>query len=440
MSSFIANGNAVEALVAAFKGMPISIAARAKGLEVRQLVRTISRDDRLSQLVEFCHNGGAEKFSQHVDVLNEIAQNPDTAKRMCKMDEGFLEWQYDNILAGNAYGFCDGTWSHPDNVDFVAYLALTKDPEHPLPASEFWDEARDGIKGLPRALHAYFRKRLLGGVFGRLNPRKVKKNTTLHLLLVYDNVWVKKHDQPSLYHKSEPGHLHEWGDGRYPTKGYLRERENGKRMVTHCFTEHNKMFGFPNRDAVMDAIDDISETDLSIFLERIGLESLLDPRIPYLQGSPLAVFELYDETWREAYKKLGVEVPSIFDLSQERHFHKWAGRFKAPNKYWEEHPEESDQAVYHVLCEANPKLASNDRDEVIAGIRELPSQISAYLYDTLPTTLVRKGFKNESVRTVLGAFDRWFRVETNNTSLFYEGENDYLRFNSRGELIRTKDD
>jgi hypothetical protein len=138
--------------------------------------------------------------------------------------------------------------------------------------------------------------------------------------------------------------------------------------------------------------------------------------------SPLAVLEVFDRV----YMRTG--DASLFDLSQDEHIHEWGDNFIAPQSYWQD-PQKVEVAIYHTLTENMPELASPERKEVIAGIKNMPKALWDYFRSLGLAGLMVSAFgKGEacSPLAVLKVFDRVYQREKGNPSLFDLNQEEHL--------------
>jgi hypothetical protein len=194
-------------------------------------------------------------------------------------------------------------------------------------------------------------------------------------------------------------------------RGTLEHPENIRVLAYYALTSHNPQLASKSRIKVIKAIKELPSR-LEKYMHTIELGGLMTSA---LNGSPLALLELFDEVYQ---RKTGDS--SLFDLSQKQHLHRWGGDFKAPQSYWRDQAN-AEEAIYHALTEHNPKLASQDRKKVVAAVKRLPSNLQSYLYSIGLNGVMMNAFREgerDSPLAVLMLFDKVYQDKTGDSSLF----------------------
>jgi hypothetical protein len=212
----------------------------------------------------------------------------------------------------------------------------------------------------------------------------------------------------------------------------LLHPENVENLVYYALARNNPQLASKDRKEVVEGIKGISK-DLARYLKSIGLCGLMlyafeKERI----NSPLAVLEVFDTVYQQ---KTGDS--SLFDLTQKEHLHEWGDTFYAPHSYWH-NPVNVERAVYHILTENNPQLASKDRNKVIEDIKNFPGP-KGYFYKLGLASVMRQGpekRKQDLPLAILEIFDRVYQRKTGNPSLFDKTQENYLEVGKRNILTR----
>ena len=176
-----------------------------------------------------------------------------------------------------------------------------------------------------------------------------------------------------------------------------------------------------------------NHTGLKNYLTIIGLDGLFQK--PEDDGggcSPHNVFGLFDNAYR---RKTG--DASLFDLTQKEHLHRWSDVFNARLNYWQ-NPENVDEAVYHLLTEGNPLLASRERKTVVNAMHHFPTSVQKY-FKTLGLGPVMGGAfeTHESTTGIFNVFNKIYMRITADKSLFDASEPYHLKFDRMHRLIRS---
>jgi len=215
--------------------------------------------------------------------------------------------------------------------------------------------------------------------------------------------------------------------------GSLAHPENINSLVYYALKYHNPQLASSNRKEVIEGIKGLP-SNLGDYLYSIGLDGLMQNAFEKgKKNSPLAVLEVFDGVYQ---RKTG-DV-SLFDLSQDEHVHKWGDNFSAPQSYWQNQANVKE-AVYHTLTENCPELASQNRKEVIEGIKGLPIKLKDYFSSLKLSGLMQMGLgeeKKDSPLAVLEVFDQVYQEKTGNPSLFDKTQGDYLEIGTRNRLVR----
>jgi len=354
------------------------------------------------------------------ETLEAIKGDVSRQKELFNMGEACIKAQYDKFMAGTQGRFHNGSLIHPENINHLVYYALTY--YNPQLASSEREKVIEGIKGLPSNLGEYFANLRLGGLMHRAFE-KGKKNSPLAVLEVFDVVYQRKTGDVSLFDLTQEEHLHKWGDNFSAPQSYWQNQANVEEAVYHTLTENCPELASQNREEVIEGIKGLP-SNLHDYLHSIGLVGLMQSGLgEEKKDSPLAVLEVFDVVYQ---RKTG-DV-SLFDLTQEEHLHKWGDNFYAPRSYWQNQAN-VEEAVYHTLIENCPELASQKREEVIEGIKGLPSNLGDYLRSIGLGGLMHKAFekgKEDSPLAVLEVFDGVYQRKTGDVSLFDLSQDEHV--------------
>jgi hypothetical protein len=197
--------------------------------------------------------------------------------------------------------------------------------------------------------------------------------------------------------------------------GTLAHPENIELLVYFAITYHNPGLASTYRKEVVEGIKSLPYT-LKDYFHSIGLTGVMSRTLKKGEiDSPLGLLKVFDR----AYQKKTGDV-SLFDLSQKEHLHEWGGNITAPHHYWQ-NPTNVENAVYHILTEHHPRLASENRAQVADGIKNINSLKKDYLRSIGLGALLSHGFRKGeqcSPLAVLKAFDRAYQKKTGDVSLF----------------------
>lgn len=209
-------------------------------------------------------------------------------------------------------------------------------------------------------------------------------------------------------------------------EGTLIHPRNREFLIYYALISNNPDLASKRR-RVIQGIKSLPD-NLERYLHSIRLKGIMTK---LGKNSPFAVMEIFDKVYQERTKDF-----SLFDLTQKEHMHKWRFCTTSPNHYWR-NPTNVEEAVYHMLTENNPILASANRKEVIQGVVDLPNDLRDYLRTLELSGLMILAFeKQDCPLLVLKAFDRSYQRETGNPSLFDKNQYVYLEISGRGMINR----
>ncbi|RJQ15662.1 hypothetical protein C4573_05895 [Candidatus Woesearchaeota archaeon] len=209
--------------------------------------------------------------------------------------------------------------------------------------------------------------------------------------------------------RMEPDYLHQQYDDLMSGEcdkfddGAFSHPENVKHIVYYALGIHTPLLDNPDRKAVLEGLRSLPYSLADHFIA-IGLEGLLNT----MKRSPLKLIQVFDQAYQDA-----TGDKSLFDLKQETHMHFWD--FALPKNYWT--AEKKEEAVYHLLTEQCPLLASEDRTAVLnelAGVQLLT------LHE-LKKIGLRKIIEYDnscSVAKIMDIFNAAYQKKTNLPSLF----------------------
>ena len=241
-------------------------------------------------------------------TLEAISSDQNRRRELFRMGEEFIKEQYGRLMAGKQAKAYDGTYCHPENVEFFVYHALASN--NPLLKSENREEVITGIQNLPTNLFDYLHSIGLGGLMTNALG-KGKQGSPLAVLQVFDSTYQRKTGDKSLFDLEQKTHLHEWGDNFMAPQSYWQNPINVENAVYHVLTENNPLLTFLKREEVITGIQNLP-TNLQGYLHSIGLWGLM--KSAFEKGkldSPLAVLQVFDSAYQ---RKTGDK--SLFETTQ----------------------------------------------------------------------------------------------------------------------------
>ena len=409
----------ISAIIDRDSGIPYTEVLEKYDITPGQFFRAVRRD--IGTLTEL--TTGETK-----QTLQQISSNRDRERELFNMGEEFVKEQYCRVMEGAQACLYWGTFVHPENVNALVYHALTS--KHLKLASNNRQTVVEGIKNLPFNLKDHFHSLGLNGLMIHAFE-KGKQGSPLAVLEVFDRAYRRKTEDVSLFDLTQKDHLHKWGDNFNAPRSYWQNPANVEEAIYHTLTENHPELASQGREEVVQGIKNLPR-DLFNYFRSLGLGGLMAKAFEKgKQNSPLAVLEVFDRV----YQKNNNDA-SLFDLTQKKHLHKWDF---TPQSYWKK-PAHVEEAIYHTLTENRSELASQDRREVIQGIKNLPRDLLNYFHNLGLNGLMgafEKG-KQGSPLAVLEVFDRAYQRETRNPSLFDKSQDDYLEISGkeRHKLIR----
>jgi len=202
-------------------------------------------------------------------------------------------------------------------------------------------------------------------------------------------------------------------------QGLSYHTDNIKTIIHYALTSNYPKLGSSERKVVIDELNNLP-SDLTNTLQRIKIRRLKTLKAGKLTNiSSLEIFDYFDKEYQR-----NTEDNSLFDLNKELHAHRWEIGGKAPQSYWK-NKSNVEEAVYHLLTENQPKLLSNDRDEVIKQIKDWPNKLAEY-FDKFKLTSIMHTALNGSPIRILEVFDRVYQRKTGNKSIFDLNQKEHL--------------
>ena len=206
-------------------------------------------------------------------------------------------------------------------------------------------------------------------------------------------------------------------------EGTFTHHENIEALVYYALICHNHQLASTQREELIQGLKNLP-ANLQNYFNSIGLGGLMTRVFERGKiGSPLAVLEVFDRVYQKRTEDI-----SLFNLNHPQHLHKGGRDFRTPQSYWK-NPANVEEAIYHTLIEYNPQLASTRREEVIQGIKNLPTNLKEYFCSIglggLMVAAFGKG-KQGSPLAVLEVFDRVYQKKTDNVSLFDLSQKEHL--------------
>lgn len=326
-----------------------------------------------------------------------------------------------DITASNSF------WDDPLNVEDAVYHSLTEN--NPKLKSKNREEVVGEIKKLPTDLSYYLGNKIgLSGLMRSQAFKKEEKGSPLAILEIFDTVYQRMSGDVSLFDLNQEIHLHRWGDKFQAPRSYWRNKENIEEAVYHVLTENFPKLKSEERKSIIEGINNLP-INLYGRLQEFGLSTLLTSGLGEgTKGNHLTILSVFDK----AYQKK-TSNPSLFDLTQKEHAHKWKIGGSVPDGYWEERAN-INEAVYHTLTENHPKLASRNRGVVINGIQKLPIPLQPHFEESGLSGLMAQRIKTPtfpdgivaSPLAIVELFDLIYQQETGDSSLFDLEQEEHL--------------
>ena len=411
----------IDAIEARDSGMPYHEVMERFEISPFQFFRAVGRD--LGDLILAASNENQRS------MLREIRNEGKRKAELFRMDEEFLIEQYKQFrgLDGRAKKTMPlpGTYLHGSNVETLVHYALTR--EHPALGSDSRAEVVREVLKLPGNLRYKLQEWGLRGIMSNAMPEG-EIESALGVMKIFDRRYQQLTGQPSLFDLEQEFHVHEWEIGGSAPNGYWQDRGNVKKAIYHVLTENHPVLAIGNREQIRQEILNLPK-QLVEYLDSLGLQGLRNHSILRKNNmTVLSIIRAFDEVYQEKRRE-----PSLFDLSQKIHVHPWDVGGRA-NKYWQDRRNVED-AVYHILGEANPDFCSAKREKVVNAIYTLPKNHQKYFYKLGLGSILDCGFKNEKEGPTLAlimAYDRAFQRITGNLSLFEADPKGYV------EVVRSR--
>lgn len=211
------------------------------------------------------------------------------------------------------------------------------------------------------------------------------------------------------------------------TGTYLHPK-NMEAIVYYALVLHNPELGTSKRENVLKAVRGLKRNLQEYFIV-IGLSGLMNHLGKGKKDSPLEILKIFDRAYQERTSQ-----PSLFDLKQEYHLHRWGPRFVYKGKYNSKVTDGIEEAIYHTLTEAVPSLASKNRSEVVEAIKNLPLGLAKYFFSLGLRGIMKRGFKKGEVnspRAVLNVYKSAYMRGTGDISLFDKSKSPYIEFDGK---------
>ena len=202
-------------------------------------------------------------------------------------------------------------------------------------------------------------------------------------------------------------------------QGTFQNSKNIDALIYHALSSNNPKLASEDRGEVINGIKSLP-TNLVDYFRSIQLSGLM---AQIFQDSPLLVLEKFDQIYQEKTNQ-----PSLFDLSQENHLHRWGDTFIAPSAYWHD-INNLKEAVYHTLTEAYAELKNSSREKVIEKLENLTIFNKDFLRGLglrgVLAAEVEQG-KKDSPLFALEYFDLAYQEQTGDNSLFDLNEKHHI--------------
>jgi len=211
-------------------------------------------------------------------------------------------------------------------------------------------------------------------------------------------------------------------------KGTYKSPHNVEFIIYYAMTQSKPQLISGDRKKVVETIKSIN--GLKGYFSSIGLMGLLGNMFK-LNPSSRALM-IFDKSYQKRRND-----KSLFDLTQKEHLHPWGDNYNAPREYWR-NPKTILAAVYHLLTEDKPRLASGDRSEVIEGIKNLPGNLFEYLGSLGIGGMMAnwpKNLREWSPSVVLNIFDQAYQEKTGDKSLFDLNESKHIHKWGEGFMV-----
>ena len=203
-------------------------------------------------------------------------------------------------------------------------------------------------------------------------------------------------------------------------------RDNINNLAYTALCYHHEELRSNNRETVVNTLKKLDRS--FAYFKGIGIEGIMTNFLgKHGLNSPTLVLEAFDRAYMERTGDV-----SLFNLDQEQHLHPWRGNLKSSSSYWQVdgvvNKEHVETAVWHMMTEDNPILASTNTEEVINTLGEISALVSYFkrlgLSGLMHQTLYGKG--GYPVLDMLKIFDTVYQTKTGNQSLFNCNQPIYL--------------
>lgn len=243
-------------------------------------------------------------------VLGQILSD-DHKFQLFKMEEWFIQQQYDRVF-GRIPGqkqdrFYQGTFLHPENLEVIAYYALTVN--NPMMKSADREKIIQSIMELPKDAYYYFRRIGLSRLM--YLERGSAQGSPLSVWELFDSRYTKETGDKSLFDLTQPVHLHKWGTPVSAPRSYWNNPDNVAEAIYHSLTENDKRLESMDRATVVAGIQNLPAR-LHKYFRQLGLGGLMNHGVQGDQkNSSLEILNIFDRAYMEKSK----DPSSLFSSS-----------------------------------------------------------------------------------------------------------------------------
>ncbi|MFA6888359.1 MAG: hypothetical protein WC254_02580 [Candidatus Woesearchaeota archaeon] len=402
--------NYAQAILARDNGMPYHDVLTTFNLTQGKFWRAV---DSLDEIIE-------DMTGNNRVQLTQLAESSERRSNLFHMTPEYLSWQYQQARdLGRSFG--RGTYSHPDNIDFLVFHAFTTK----YVGLTLGDRKKvlTALREMPPDLTHEMVDLKLGYVLYTLFegfPRKA--------LVIIDKHYQERTGHKSLFDISEQEHMHPWEHFKVPLNYWLNEL-NVETAVYHVLVEQCPDFASVQRTVVLNALKQLKRdhSNFSVYLKQdLGLDSAMQYHFGSI-NSPFKMLQAFDSV----YKRRTGDV-SLFDLEAETHLHIWED-FDAPKDYWNS-SENVTTAVYHTLCDKVTRWSKN-RQEVLTRLNGI-SITSRNFFELGLRSLMLNGFNDRTTNCVdvLRVYDAQYTLLTGQPSLFDTSQSSYLTIQAHNRV------
>jgi hypothetical protein len=253
-------------------------------------------EDYVKRDYPFYMNVAALESNEAPEILELILSDDVSFNEMFNMGERFIREQYENIFSAEneQSQFYSGTLQHRQNLRETVYYGIIRNYRQIDTFVRQSQRSLDpDIKDYCRKivinsiilmceehtdLQNYFKRIHFGGIMSQQFPDENDQNRIImEIMTVFDEMYVQKTGDKSLFDLSENMHLHYWTPFVAPMN-YWSDESNIENAIYHSVTELYVNTGHEDRQVAMQAFLDLSRGWKDSKIKEMGLDGLFNTR------------------------------------------------------------------------------------------------------------------------------------------------------------------